>query len=69
MLILDRDAVAAQAEKAGLFLYGFTRESGAMKIFMIAGEPSGDLLGQGLIRALRDANSRTSRFPASAARR
>jgi UDP-2,3-diacylglucosamine hydrolase len=27
VLILDRDAVAAQAEKAGLFLYGFTRGS------------------------------------------
>jgi len=29
VLILDRDAVAAQAEKAGLFLYGFSREAGA----------------------------------------
>lgn len=27
VLILDRDAVAAQAEKSGLFLHGFTREA------------------------------------------
>jgi UDP-2,3-diacylglucosamine hydrolase len=27
VLILDRDAVAAQAEKSGLFLYGFTRDA------------------------------------------
>ncbi|WP_374546921.1 LpxI family protein [Rhodoblastus sp.] len=29
VLILDRAAVAAQAEKAGLFLFGFTRETAA----------------------------------------
>jgi DUF1009 family protein len=29
VLILDRAAVAAQAEQAGLFLYGFTREASA----------------------------------------
>ena len=51
VLMLDRAALAAQAERAGLFLHGFWEAP--MKYFIVTGEPSGDALGAKLLSALR----------------
>ncbi|MHA1598429.1 MAG: lipid-A-disaccharide synthase, partial [Alphaproteobacteria bacterium] len=50
-LIVDRDAVIAAADNAGLFIVGIKVD--APLIYLIAGEPSGDLLGARLMAALK----------------
>ncbi|TCS64166.1 lipid-A-disaccharide synthase [Varunaivibrio sulfuroxidans] len=57
-LIVDRDAVIAAADKAGLFVYGMSSGEIAdlrrRHFFIIAGEPSGDELGGRLMASLRE---------------
>ncbi len=50
-IIVDREKVVDAADKAGLFIIGV---SARPLIFLIAGEPSGDILGGRLMAALKD---------------
>ncbi|MGB0747770.1 MAG: lipid-A-disaccharide synthase [Magnetospiraceae bacterium] len=56
-LVLDREAVAATADETGLFVVGIDgpQEDPAHwpRFYVVAGEPSGDLLGGRLAQALR----------------
>jgi lipid-A-disaccharide synthase len=57
-LVLDRAAVVAAADRAGIFVIGVSAPheptaSEPMLIYIVAGEPSGDLLGGRLMRALK----------------
>lgn len=57
-LVLDRDAVVAAADDAGIFVVGGRvaaeeTEDEAPLVYIVAGEPSGDLLGGRLMAALR----------------
>jgi lipid-A-disaccharide synthase len=66
-LVLDRDAVVAAADRAGVFVIGVSpsREvsiSEAPLIYIVAGEPSGDLLGGRLMHALKERMGGRVRF-------
>jgi lipid-A-disaccharide synthase len=63
-LLVDRAAIAAAADRAGLFVVGVRLPSASVQavpadvsagplIYLSAGEPSGDVLGANLMRALR----------------
>lgn len=59
-LIIDREAVAAAADAAGIFVIGVSGQSLGLPdkrapfVYIIAAEPSGDQLGSLLIRALKE---------------
>jgi lipid-A-disaccharide synthase len=67
-LVLDRAAVVAAADRAGIFVIGVgapqepstAREP--MLIYIVAGEPSGDLLGGRLMHALKERTQGRVRF-------
>jgi lipid-A-disaccharide synthase len=67
-LLIDRPAIAAAADRAGIFVVGVEvsdAASGANAsplIYLIAGEPSGDALGANLMRALREKTGGLVRF-------
>jgi lipid-A-disaccharide synthase len=80
VLIADRDATIAAADEHGLFLIGqklardqdvYQRTSTPalrpLKLFLIAGEHSGDALGAKLIEALRAGRQDRSNFKVSVA--
>jgi len=65
-LLIDRAAIAASADRAGIFVVGVAA-SGAMAgegpfLYLIAGEPSGDALGANLMRALKEKTGGLVRF-------
>lgn len=57
-LVVDLDAVVATADERGLFLFGISDPL----VWLIAGEPSGDLLGAGLMAALSERTGGRIRF-------
>ena len=66
-LVLDRAAVVAAADRAGIFIIGVSAPhepatSEPMLIYIVAGEPSGDLLGGRLMRALKERTRGRVRF-------
>ena len=66
-LVLDRAAVVAAADRAGIFIIGVSAlhdrgTSEPMLIYIVAGEPSGDLLGGRLMRALKERTQGQVRF-------
>jgi len=66
-LVLDRAAVVAAADRAGIFVIGVSAPaepamSEPMLIYIVAGEPSGDLLGGRLMRALKERTQGQVRF-------
>lgn len=50
-LVVDKDAVVRAADAAGIFVIGI--EVNAPLVYLIAGEPSGDILGARLMAALK----------------
>ncbi|HLY55952.1 MAG TPA: lipid-A-disaccharide synthase [Stellaceae bacterium] len=59
-LVIDREKTVALADSLGLFLTG--RAGAGPLFYLIAGEPSGDLLGARLMRALRERTDSRARF-------
>lgn len=69
-LVIDRDALAAAADAAGLFIVGVAvtpartpaGAGGGPLVFVIAGEPSGDALGARVMAALKAKTGGRARF-------
>lgn len=58
VIIVDRGALVAAAERAGIFVIGISADAGpppkaAPLVYLIAGEPSADILGQRLMAGLK----------------
>jgi lipid-A-disaccharide synthase len=61
-LVLDADAVGARADALGLFVVGLAANRSAPLVYLVAGEPSGDVLGARLMRALKERTNGLVRF-------
>lgn len=65
-IIIDSAAVIAEADRRGVFLHGIGRGRGSgdrgILVWIIAGEPSGDMLGARLMAALSDRTGGRIRF-------
>ncbi len=61
-LVIDRDAVIEAADRLGLFIVGRSPASDTPLFYLVAGEPSGDVIGARLMRALREQTDGAVRF-------
>ncbi|MGE4527912.1 MAG: lipid-A-disaccharide synthase [Rhodospirillaceae bacterium] len=61
-LVIDAAAMAARADALGLFVMGLPAHADAPLIYLVAGEPSGDVLGARLMRALVERTGGRVRF-------
>jgi lipid-A-disaccharide synthase len=61
-LVLDRERLVRRADEAGIFVVGRVAQGEPPLFYLIAGEPSGDVLGARLMRALRAATDGRARF-------
>jgi len=61
-LVLDPEGIRQKADELGLFVKGIAAVNEAPLIYIIAGEPSGDILGARLMQAIRERTEGTVRF-------
>lgn len=61
-LVIDARAMAARADELGLFVVGLPAVTNAPLIYLVAGEPSGDVLGARLMQALKERTGGNVRF-------
>ncbi len=63
-LVLEPDAIAKRADELGIFVKGLPKAENATLplIYIVAGEPSGDVLAARLVRALREGTNNGIRF-------
>jgi len=61
-LVIDREAVIEAADRLGLFVVGRRPTADAPLFYLVAGEPSGDVIGARLMRALREKTDGAVRF-------
>jgi hypothetical protein len=67
-LVLEREQLVSEADRLGLFVTGIEssiwsrRNDGTSKLAVIAGEPSGDMLGADLVRQIGGPDRRKTRI-------
>jgi lipid-A-disaccharide synthase len=60
-LVIDAEAMTERADRLGLFVIGQAADTAPL-FYLIAGEPSGDMLGAALMRSLRERTGGRARF-------